>query len=93
MLGAGAGAMRDDFFHRKTFKIFFRRNLRGGAGGGFTADTGAKTMGTARPPRNLLTSSADRSAPGLAGEISRFGRARCSLQIRQARDRRRASSG
>ena len=33
------------------------------------------------------------AAPGLAGEISRFGRARCSLQIRQARDRRRASSG
>ena len=67
MLGAGAGAMRDDFFHRKTFKIFFRRNLRGGAGGGFTADTGAETMGTARPPRNLLTSSADSSAPGFAG--------------------------
>ena len=33
------------------------------------------------------------AAPGLAGEISRFGRARCSLQIRQARDRRRMSSG
>ena len=67
MLGAGAGAMRDDFFHRKTFNRLFRRNLRGGAGGGFTAKAGAKTMGTARPPRNLLTSSADRSAPGFAG--------------------------
>lgn len=29
------------------------------------------------------------AAPGPAGEISRFGRARCSLQIRKARDRRR----
>ena len=67
MLGAGAGAMRDDFFHRKTFNKLFKRNLRGGAGGGFTADTGASTMGTARPPRNLLTSSSDSSAPGFAG--------------------------
>ena len=55
MLGAGAGAMRDDFFHLNTLNRLFRRNLRGGAGGGFTADTGAETMGTARPPRNLLT--------------------------------------
>ena len=69
MLGAGAGAMRrpDAFFHRKTLNKLFSRNLRGGAGGGFTADNGAETMGTARPPRNLLTSSADSSAPGLAG--------------------------
>lgn len=29
------------------------------------------------------------AAPGPAGGISRFGRARCSLQIRKARDRRR----
>ena len=67
MLGAGAGAMRDDFFHRKTFNRLFRRNLRGGAGGGFTAKAGAKTMGTARPPRSRRTSSADSSAPGFAG--------------------------
>ena len=58
--------MRDDFFHRKTFNKLFKRNLRGGAGGGFTADTGAETMGTARPPRNLLTSSSDSSTPGFA---------------------------
>ena len=67
MLGAGAGAMRDDCFHRKTLTKLFRRNLRGGAGGGFTAITGAKTMGTARPPRSRRTSSADKSEPGFAG--------------------------